>query len=267
MTSPSNLRPGGRIATASANAASAEERRLALVKRLNALHSPGPASFQQMYWRNVLQRTSGQRPAVTRVLLDKAEVAIKVMESRAPDAREDDAASSETRTAESHRLRAGTQQYLATLNSACSQEEPLLSDNSPAALLPGALAEQDRHFWAAMGLSDANRPPSESAEPAPMQGLQAARDLVATRARFQLDQLLATALTHQPEFPGPLNPQRLLVRLLTGLHDASPAYLMRTLDHSRTLFELQGSKAIDTSKSNRKKAARPPTFVISARSH
>lgn len=221
-----------------------EQRRQALLERLAALSGdetgPAPiATFQLAYWHSVLQRAARQREAVAQSLVDKVEAAITALQTSSSTAKEDSAGRSAS-AADSHSLRAQSQQRLAQLNHVLSHQEPLLPDASPAALLHIALAEQDRLFWAAMG------PPQPEATnagaSARRQGLQAARDLSATRARFQLDQLLATALAHQPEFPGPLNPQRLLVRLLTRLHDASPAYLMRTLDHSRTLFGMQQSE-------------------------
>lgn len=230
--------------------ATLEQRRLALLERLiqGRAAELAKSSFTQSHWRNALQRAERLRPAAAQRLLDKAETVIAALEAAdsAHAANRNDASEEGTGGAA---LRTQTRERLAQLNSLLAQVEPLLPDNSPAAVLHTALAEQDRRFWAAMGQGH-----SEPAVPTWKQGLQAARDLSATRARFQLDQLLATAVAHQPEFPGPLNPQRLLVRLLTRLHEISPAYLIRTLDHSRTLFGQPGRKeASSPSKGVRKK--------------
>lgn len=229
MTSPDSPEPDDRML---------EQRRLGLLERLGS-DRPGECadSFARTHWRHLLQRAERLRPAATQRLLDKAAAAIATLEwtdSGEGAASRNDA---DQERLDGAALRLRTRERLAQLNRLLAQVAPLLPDDSPAARLHTALAEQDRRFWAALGQGG-----SEPAVPSWKQGLQAARDLSATRARFQLDQLLATALAHQPEFPGPLNPQRLLVRLLTRLHDISPAYLIRTLDHSRTLFEQQAGK-------------------------
>lgn len=239
-----------------------EQRRLALLERLAAVAArdadssaaaaphrgdprpePVPAgSLQLTYWRNLLQRAGRQRAAVARRLLDKAEAAMMSLEQRdgSKQGRGERERGERERGAADLTTRAGSpdghpraQQWLVQLMQDLSPPE-LPTLDTPEARLQAAMAEQERRFWLALGGG-----PSEPAVPRRQQGLQAARELGATRARFQLDQLVATALVHQPEFPGPLNPQRLLVRLLTRLHDVSPAYLIRTLEQTRTVFELQ----------------------------
>ena len=68
--------------------------------------------------------------------------------------------------------------------------------------------------------------------------LQAARRLRALQGRYRLDQVLDAAATQRPETPGPLNPQNLIGRALTEMHDISPAYLARFISYSRQLLWL-----------------------------
>lgn len=210
------------------------------------------APLRTDYLHAMLRRASGQRPNVAQRLLDRIEVGISVLEKQSHPAVGEGGckvsrSSCTPRFQSTHRLMAQTRLTLVQLNRELAGAHHPVSGPTPSALA-AALAEQDRIFKARLSSV------GDALVPVPKSGLHAARHLDTLRSRFQLDQLIATALVHQPETPGPLNPQRLLVRLLTTLHELSPSYLMHTLDHSRTLFGLQHSGGVgDTPRGARTK--------------
>lgn len=209
------------------------QRQQELKQRLTALREyEGVAlSLRANYLHALLQRASAQRPGITRKLLDRTEAGISALEDQhrvAPD--KEGLMNLPVPHAQTvRRLIAALVQLNRELTGADHPES-----GSVSSTLAAALAEQDRAFRQQLANSG-----HIAISPVVKSELHAARHLDTLRTRFQLDRLIATALVQQPEAPGPLNPQRLLVRLLTTLHGVSPAYLARTLDYTRALFELQ----------------------------
>jgi len=74
-----------------------------------------------------------------------------------------------------------------------------------------------------------------------MTQLQSARNLQGLQKRSRLEQLMLVAAAQRPDTAGPLNPQSLVVRVLSTLHDLSPAYLARFITYARALVLLQRS--------------------------
>lgn len=209
------------------------QRQQELKQRLTALREyEGVAlSLRANYLHALLQRASAQRPGVTRKLLDRAEASISALEDqrRVASGKEDLMSLPVPHAQTARRLIAA----LVQLNRELTGADPL-EFGSASSTLAAALAEQDRAFRQQLANSG-----HIVVSPVVKSELRATRHLDTLRTRFQLDRLIATALVQQPEAPGPLNPQRLLVRLLTTLYQASSSYVMRTLDHTRTLLDLQ----------------------------
>lgn len=190
-----------------------ERRQLQLAQRLSALEGQcsAAASFDFQYLQALLRRCPANNPAVARRLLDRVEAGIAALGKPGDDS------VSAGESSPVSRSRLALAQLRRDLDGG---DEPLVDSR------PQRLADE-------LGVQD------QGDQSAGRSGLRAAKNLGAIKAQFQLDQLMATALLDQPEAPGPLNPQGLMIRALATMRNISPAYLSRFVNYSRTLLWLQ----------------------------
>jgi hypothetical protein len=98
--------------------------------------------------------------------------------------------------------------------------------------------------------TDDQAAPASSSMPTPLRALgqtpagelRTAQRLRPTLARLRVQRQIARAQARQPDNPGPLNSEHLLVRALQQMHTLAPAYLGPFITQVETLLWLDGAR-------------------------
>ncbi len=93
---------------------------------------------------------------------------------------------------------------------------------------------QDAETWTSLSLDEM---PDASA--VATDELKAYRRLKAMQKRQRAEKLVASAVSINPENPGPLNPQMLVTKSLSLMQEHSPAYLNRMVSYLDALFSIE----------------------------